>query len=89
MIYRLFSNYSAIGTTKLSVAPNSARIASNGVCLCSFAVSMMECRSKKASAPNSDRKVPEFFNFIFNFLMPRSLALLSEGIRGSSRKLKI
>ena len=29
----LYSNYSAIGTAELSVAPNSARIASNGVCL--------------------------------------------------------
>ena len=28
------SNYSAIDTTVLSVALNSARIASNGVCLC-------------------------------------------------------
>lgn len=82
-------NYSAIDTTVLSVALNSARIASNGVCLCFFAVSIMECRSKKASAPKSDLKVPEFFNLIFNFLMPRSLALLSEGIKGSSRKLKM
>ena len=39
-------NYSAIGTAGLSVAPNSARIASNGVCLCFFAVSIIECRSK-------------------------------------------
>ena len=49
-------NYPAIDTTVLSVALNSAQIASNGICLCFFAVSMMECRSKKASAPKSDLK---------------------------------
>jgi hypothetical protein len=43
----------------------------------------------KASAPNSDRNVPEFFNLILSFLIPRSEALLSEGIAGSCKKLKI
>ena len=82
-------NYSANGITRLSVAPNRARIASNAVWPCFFVVSTIECIAKKASAPKSDLKVPEFFSFIFSFLMPRSLALLSEGIKGSSKKVKM
>ena len=40
-------------------------------------------------APKSERNVHEFFNLIFSLRMPRSLALLSDGIIGSSRKLKM
>ena len=85
----LNGNYSANGITRLSAAPNRARIASNAVWPCFFVVSTIECKAKKASAPKSDLKVPEFFSFIFSFLMPRSLALLSEGIKGSSKKVKM
>ena len=49
----------------------------------------MECMAKKASAPASDLNVPEIFCLTFSFLMPLSLELLSEGISGSSKKLKI
>ena len=45
--------------------------------------------SKKASAPKSERNVPEFFSLTLSFLIPLSLALLSEGINGSSKKLKM
>lgn len=46
-------------------------------------------RSIKASAPRSERKQPEFLSLIFNFLIPRSEELLSGGIAGSRRKLKM
>ena len=82
-------NYSAIGTRGLSAASNSARIALYAVWPFFFAVSTTECKSRKASAPKSDLKTPEFFSFIFSFLMPRSLALLSGGIKGSSKKVKM
>jgi hypothetical protein len=53
------------------------------------AVSAMECMAKKASAPESDLKVPDIFCLTFSFLTPLSLLLLSEGIIGSSKKLKM
>ena len=54
--------------------------------MCFFAVSTTECSSRNASAPKSERNVHEFFNLIFNLRIPRSLALLSDGTIGSSRK---
>ncbi len=53
------------------------------------AVSAMECIEKKASAPLSDLKVPDTFCFIFSFRIPLSLALLSGGIAGWSKKLNM
>lgn len=49
----------------------------------------MECIAKKASAPLSDLNVPEIFCFILSFRMPLSLALLSDGILGFSKKLNM
>ena len=54
-------NYSANATSELSGLRNKARIARKGDCECLLAVSTIECKSKKASAPNSDRNVPELF----------------------------
>ena len=82
-------NYSAIGTRGLSAASNSARIALYAVWPFFFAVSTTECKSRKASAPLSERNVPEFFILILTFLIPLSLALLSGGMAGFSRKLKM
>ena len=42
-----------------------------------------------AFAPRSDRKHPELFSLIFSFRMPRSEALLSGGIAGFFKKLKM
>ena len=53
------------------------------------AVSVIECMAWKASAPVSDLNVPDIFCLIFSFWIPLSEALLSGGIAGSSRKLKI
>ena len=53
------------------------------------AVSAMECNAKKASAPASDRNVPDIFCLTLSFRMPLSLALLSGGMSGFSRKLKM
>ena len=82
-------NYSANSHAAVVRAWNRARIAAYGELLCFFEVSTMESRSRKASAPLSERKVPEFFILILTFLMPLSLALLSGGIAGVSRKLKM
>ena len=68
---------------------NKALIALNGTWLCFLAVSAIECNSRIASAPKSKRNVQEFFNIIFNLRIPRSLPLLSDGIIGASRKLKM
>ena len=54
--------------------------------MCFFAVSTTECSPRNASAPKPERNVHEFFNLIFNLRIPRSLALLSDGTSGSSRK---
>ena len=43
--------------------------------LCFFVVSTMESRSRKASAPWSERNVPEFFILILAFLIPLSARL--------------
>ena len=53
------------------------------------AVSAMESIAKNASAPISDLKVPDIFCLTFSFLTPLSLLLLSEGIIGSLKKLKM
>ena len=58
-------------------------------CLFFHAESAMECIAKKASAPLSDLNVPEIFCFILSFRMPLSLALLSDGILGFSKKLNM
>ena len=68
---------------------NKAWTARNRVLLCFLAVSTTECSSRNASVPKSERNVHEFFNLIFSLRIPRSLALLSDGIIGSSRNLKI
>lgn len=83
----LFFNHSTNATTpNLSVPSNKARMASNGVLLCFFAVSTIECISRKASPPSSERNVHEFYSLILSFLIPRSLALLSDGIAGFERR---
>lgn len=48
--------------------------------MCFLAVSTIECNSRNASAPKSERNVQEFFNLIFNLRIPRSLPLLLDGI---------
>ena len=48
-----------------------------GELLCFLVVSTTESKSRKASAPLSERNVPEFFILILTFLIPLSLALLS------------
>jgi hypothetical protein len=57
--------------------------------LCFLQVSTIDNKERNASAPSSERKVPEFFILILTFLIPLSLALLSDGIWGFSRKLKM
>ncbi len=58
-------------------------------CLFFHAVSAIECMAKKASAPLSALNVPDIFCFILSFRIPLSLALLSGGIMGFSKKLKM
>ena len=57
--------------------------------MCFLAVSTIECNSRNVSAPESERNVQEFFSLIFSLRIPHSLPLLSDGIIGSSRKLKM
>lgn len=66
-----------------------ARMASRGDCPFFHAVSAMEWRAWKASAPVSERKQPDIFCLTLSFRIPRSEPLLSDGIAGFSRKLKM
>ena len=67
----------------------SARITSRGDCPFFHAVSAMEWIAWKASALVSERKQPEIFCLTLSLRIPRSEALLSDGISGFSRKLKM
>ena len=80
-----------IGANRHSPSYNDRMVAIAFSCdwLFFHAVSAMECMAKKASAPTSDLKVPDIFCLTFNYLIPLSLLLLSEGISESSRKLKM
>ena len=81
-------NYSAIIDIYYQTL-NKAWIALYGVLSCFLAVSTIEWSSRKASAPKSERKAQEFFSLIFSLRIPLSLPLLSNGIIGFSRKLKM
>ena len=81
--------YSIIQCISIYQTLNKTWIALYGVLSCFFAVSTIEWSSRKASAPKSERNVHEFFSLIFSLRIPRSLPLLSEGIIGFSRKLKM
>ena len=63
-------------------------MASRGDWLFFQAVSAMEWIAWKASAPVSDRKQPDIFCFILSFRIPRSEALLSDGIAGIFEKVE-
>lgn len=64
-------------------------MASNGDCPFFHAVSAMECRAWNASASESERKYPDIFCLTLSFRIPRSEPLLSDGMAGFSRKLKM
>ena len=83
-------NYSAIDISLLpSNNDRMALMVFNCDCWLLHAVSEMECSAKKTLASPSDVNVPEIFYLIFSFLIPLSLALLSDGILGFSRKLNM
>lgn len=89
-VNRSFTKYEAVYNVSmlgLSCAINCN--SRNGERSCFFAVSMTECITAYASAPRNVRKSPATFCFVFAGLTARSLALLSYGTSGLSRKVKI
>ena len=89
-VNRSFTKYEAVYNVSmlgLSCAINCN--SRNGERSCFLAVSMTECITAYASAPRNVRKSPATFCFVFAGLTARSLALLSYGTSGLSRKVKI
>lgn len=89
-VNRFFTKYEAVYNVSmlgLSCAINCN--SRNGERSCFLAVSMTECITAYASAPRNVRKSPATFCFVFAGLTARSLALLSYGTSGLSRKVKI
>ena len=86
-VNRSFTKYEAVYNVSmlgLSCAINCN--SRNGERSCFLAVSMTECITAYASAPRNVRKSPATFCFVFAGLTARSLALLSYGTSGLSRK---
>ena len=59
-----------------------------GELLCFLVVSMTESKSRKASAPLSERNVPEFFILILTFLIPLSQQLSRSLDNASERAIR-
>ena len=89
-VNRFFTKYEAVYNVSmlgLSCAINCN--SRNGERSCFLAVSVTECITAYASAPRNVRKSPATFCFVFAGLTARSIALLSYGTSGLSRKVKI